>query len=372
MGVFSPSQIKSADPITRDNQGNVIPLSERFNPATEDIRYMPEEEATPQAKALLIGMRATHFLQLFETLALKGSRARQRDRSYMAAVAAGDREEQQRLVDEAAKWKGPFYHRSGAKEIEEFYPWTNFGTEEQAAAVDLTGRSDGTSRTYKVYLSILNPLRVEDQGMGACSVMEQAMEQGVVSSKEYSAFPFNQGTYIERAYVIKILRSKGYDGLVYSNEWEGKGDSFITFTPSQIKFAESITRDNQGNVIPFGHVRRAGKDTLNAGETIADDNTGRVKVMRRSEFASDEEWDEAVRKMDADLRHPSNFKNHSAPSLYDPWHGVLKVVRPQFGNWPFAVEYAGQRVGYGDTEEKAIQAAEQTYRNFHKAPLRLT
>ena len=119
-------------------------------------------------------------------------------------------------------------------------------------------------------------------------------------------------------------------------------------------------------------VRRAGKDTLNAGETIADDNTGRVKVMRRSEFASDEEWDEAVRKMDADLRHPSNFKNHSAPSLYDPWHGVLKVVRPQFGNWPFAVEYAGQRVGYGDTEEKAIQAAEQTYRNFHKAPLRLT
>ena len=121
-------------------------------------------------------------------------------------------------------------------------------------------------------------------------------------------------------------------------------------------------------------VRRAGKDTLNAGETIADDNTGRVKVMRRSEFASDEEWDEAVRKMDADLHHPSNFKNRSAPSpsLYDPWHGVLKVVRPQFGNWPFAVEYAGQRVGYGDTEEKAIQAAEQTYRNFHKAPLRLT
>jgi hypothetical protein len=39
-----PSQIKSADPITRDEQGNVIPLSQRFNPATPDIRFsMPED-----------------------------------------------------------------------------------------------------------------------------------------------------------------------------------------------------------------------------------------------------------------------------------------------------------------------------------------
>ena len=40
--VFNPSQIKSADPITRDAQGNVIPLSQRFNQGSEDIRFMPE------------------------------------------------------------------------------------------------------------------------------------------------------------------------------------------------------------------------------------------------------------------------------------------------------------------------------------------
>lgn len=34
-----PSQIKSADPVTRDDQGNVIPLSQRFNPKSQDIRY---------------------------------------------------------------------------------------------------------------------------------------------------------------------------------------------------------------------------------------------------------------------------------------------------------------------------------------------
>lgn len=39
IAVFSPSQIKSADPVTRDAQGNVIPLSQRFNPASDSILY---------------------------------------------------------------------------------------------------------------------------------------------------------------------------------------------------------------------------------------------------------------------------------------------------------------------------------------------
>ena len=37
--VFDASQIKSADHVTRDEAGNVIPLSRRFNPASDDIRY---------------------------------------------------------------------------------------------------------------------------------------------------------------------------------------------------------------------------------------------------------------------------------------------------------------------------------------------
>lgn len=40
---FEPNQIKSADPVTYDDNGNVIPLSERFNPEMEDIRHSLEE-----------------------------------------------------------------------------------------------------------------------------------------------------------------------------------------------------------------------------------------------------------------------------------------------------------------------------------------
>lgn len=41
---FSPSQIKSADPVTYDDAGNVIPLSERFNPENADIRFRVANE----------------------------------------------------------------------------------------------------------------------------------------------------------------------------------------------------------------------------------------------------------------------------------------------------------------------------------------
>ncbi len=37
--VFDPEQVKSADVVTYDDEGNAIPLSERFNTANEDIRF---------------------------------------------------------------------------------------------------------------------------------------------------------------------------------------------------------------------------------------------------------------------------------------------------------------------------------------------
>lgn len=41
--VFSPEQIKSADPVTYDDNGKLIPLSERFDTGSKDIRYSIEE-----------------------------------------------------------------------------------------------------------------------------------------------------------------------------------------------------------------------------------------------------------------------------------------------------------------------------------------
>ena len=43
--VLDPNQIKSAEAVTYDDKGKVIPLSERFNPEKTDIRYSLSEEA---------------------------------------------------------------------------------------------------------------------------------------------------------------------------------------------------------------------------------------------------------------------------------------------------------------------------------------
>lgn len=46
---YYPDQIKSADPITYDDNGNVIPLSKRFNEKDSDIRYSISEDSNGKA-----------------------------------------------------------------------------------------------------------------------------------------------------------------------------------------------------------------------------------------------------------------------------------------------------------------------------------
>lgn len=48
--VFDSEQFKSADPVTRDNNGNIIPLSERGNEKSPDFRFSKEQKSTAKAK----------------------------------------------------------------------------------------------------------------------------------------------------------------------------------------------------------------------------------------------------------------------------------------------------------------------------------
>jgi len=57
--VADSSQVKLVDPVTYDDAGNVIPLSQRFKATSEDIRYMPSpDSAMPGAYSFPGGYRA--------------------------------------------------------------------------------------------------------------------------------------------------------------------------------------------------------------------------------------------------------------------------------------------------------------------------
>jgi len=57
--VFDPNQIKSADPITYDDAGNIIPPSQRFNVESPDIRFQPDS-ASP---SILNGSNGTRIIK---------------------------------------------------------------------------------------------------------------------------------------------------------------------------------------------------------------------------------------------------------------------------------------------------------------------
>lgn len=50
--LFSPSQIKSAEPVTRDSAGNVVPLSQRFNPARQSMTFSIALRTDPLLEAI--------------------------------------------------------------------------------------------------------------------------------------------------------------------------------------------------------------------------------------------------------------------------------------------------------------------------------
>jgi hypothetical protein len=103
---------------------------------------------------------------------------------------------------------------------------------------------------FRFFSNADNLLRLPDLGTwNYQNVMREARKAGVpISESEYDD-AFN-ATDNNKA-VRELLKSKGYDGIVYENEAEGRGDSFIVFDPNQIKSADPITRDDQGRIIPL-------------------------------------------------------------------------------------------------------------------------
>ena len=56
---ISPNQIKSADPVTYDDAGNVIPLSQRFNTGSPDIRFQPD----PASPNILVDSKGNRIIK---------------------------------------------------------------------------------------------------------------------------------------------------------------------------------------------------------------------------------------------------------------------------------------------------------------------
>ena len=108
----------------------------------------------------------------------------------------------------------------------------HFGTEQQAK--NIYGEDTPPKKIIKAYVSIKNPLRMKDPGAWTTSVAIDAINKAA-------------GLKIPKlapdTYIVEKLQEAGYDGIVYENEFEDSGDSFIAFEPNQIKSATDNTGD---------------------------------------------------------------------------------------------------------------------------------
>jgi predicted nucleotidyltransferase len=94
-----------------------------------------------------------------------------------------------------------------------------------------------------VWLRVENPLRLKDVGtFHADGIAEQLEKKGILAKGEGKRIAKEcDADSRQRKVHDPVLRQKiidaGFDGVVYKNEHEGAGESFIAFDPRQIKSA---------------------------------------------------------------------------------------------------------------------------------------
>ncbi len=97
------------------------------------------------------------------------------------------------------------------------------------------------------YVNLKHPLIIpEDRGIWPSLVVaEEALRQGIITKNDYNSISKLEGFFEKRydspanASLRRLLKWKGYDGIIYPNEHEGDGISAMAFDSEQIKYVSN-------------------------------------------------------------------------------------------------------------------------------------
>lgn len=218
------------------------------------------------------------FDELFEGVmeAIASGHAPDADMEYMTAVESGDLAAAGKLVMKAAEDNyytvGPVWHGSRNNEFNTFRipskgfnsnalgSWdverhAAFFTPDMKAAEGYSTqggvKSGGTRRFMLEIGSPFEPRMLRYEG-----VLNSLEDRGVnirwlLNKKTWELFDKEEDP---EGIFIKALRDMGYDGAVFEEEDPESGNDITTyavFDPNQIKSADTVTKDDSGNIIPL-------------------------------------------------------------------------------------------------------------------------
>ena len=252
----------------------------------------------------------------------------EQDTEYLDAVNNGDMETAQRMVDEAAKDAGytiKAYHGTTAdfntfdkNKIGQGYTLfasQGFGfyfTESEAVANNSYGKGQ---RVVGAYLKTKNPfVFIDKNNQKANALLDEFGKQygRNFDVKDYDVFvDFEKRTGAILSRVVKdkgreftkFLEEKGYDGITYNSyDYDNKKTHtcHIVFEPNQIKSADAITYDDNGNVIPLS--QRFNEDDNDIRYSFEDDVVDKTSSLaervRLGEISQTEYLNELRQLMD--------------------------------------------------------------------------
>ena len=229
------------------------------------------------------------------------------DAEYMAAVESGDLDAAQRLVDSAAKAAGAIegtaHHRGSFDPEIDRIPspgkeGMHFGTESAANSRQVGAYVDNQIKSISLdqdedgrwYWDMdgMSSEDINDDGFNTESEAQENAEQTATNSADSYEWeeidvPMTNARLIllnpkrvedqgsSWVDAVKLAKEEGYDSIIYKNQFEDKGStSYIAFDPNQIKSAEAITRDSEGNVIPLSERFNPESDNINYSVSKAD------------------------------------------------------------------------------------------------------
>jgi hypothetical protein len=265
-----------------------------------------------------------------------------RDAEYTAAVAAGDMETAQRMVDEAAvkagyKTKG--FHRT-PKAFTKFIPGgpkaeAQFWTTKAGEFRTLFGQSgraiwfgsspenlpayhnepSGKGVVLEVYLKNPSPLQIDDdtRAWGRDIYADGSKQFPLLLSDEH----------------IQSIRKDGYTGIEYWNNGKtadkSAPDEMVVFDANQIKSADPVTRDDEGNVVPLSQRFQASTADIRGASGL---NRGIGK--RLSDWARND-TDEATRRVR--FTNPSTGERATFGDVISDLQSISDEAAPEYVRW---------------------------------------
>ncbi len=227
--VFDSNQVKSAEPVTYDNDGNIIPLSERFNTKNDDIRYSLKDSE---------GKKLTKEQQEY----FKNSKIRDENGNLLVMYHGTTRGGFTVFDGGKDYWyftndKKYSYTFEGRKQNGQFYPYTKERME----------KGQATPQRYKVYLNVTNPYIAD------IDTVEDAL-------------------YWDKT-LASLLREKGFDALMVEDM-----SQVIVLNANQIK---NTTNKNPSASDDIRNSLKGGISHKELSDTIADAQKGKKGAAER-------------------------------------------------------------------------------------------